>query len=73
MTEQQARELAADIELQLSHVETAVTQSADMRNAPQNWFIVIYRKNAPEPRIGLYIHNKYEWLEAQTALYVLAK
>jgi hypothetical protein len=71
MTETQARELATLIATQFPFHIITVVQSADMRNAPQNWFIGIkpgedYRG---EP---LLIHSKLEWNETLLALHILS-
>ena len=73
MTETEANELAARIREHFPHVSTVVVQSADMRNAPRNWFIGVQRKESLAEGISLHIHNELEWIEAVQALYVLQK
>lgn len=72
MNLEQANELAARIRAQFPHVEAAVVQRADMRNAPRNWFISVERSGEPEGAY-LHIHNENEWVEAVKAWFVLNK
>ncbi len=72
MTETEANELAARIREQFPHVNTAIVQAADMRNAPQNWFISVERKEALGQGLSLHIHHGLEWIKALEALHVLS-
>lgn len=63
--------MSALIKEQFPHVDTLVVQAVDMRNAPSNWFIAVERRNALVEKMALHIHNRQQWQEALTALYVL--
>jgi hypothetical protein len=71
MTKEQADILAEEISQQFSHVETLVLQSSDERNAPHNWFITVSRRGDDPEAASLFIHSRYQWSEALSALHIL--
>ncbi len=73
MNEEKANDLAARIREQFPHVSTVVVQSADMRNAPDNWLIGVQRRESFVEGISIHIHSELEWIEAVQALFVLQR
>lgn len=64
MTEQQSKDLAAVIRLQLPFHDVRALDSNDTRKAPYHWFVAVSRE--PEGQ-SLILHSRYDWDQALLA------